>query len=222
VDVADVVDAPDAGTSGQGAVFIQTNATNALGSGSGPLSDDVPLVLPPGVGNTLIVAADYTNAALPQITDNNGNVFTLAVGPSGPIFGGTVGGTYGALWYATNVRSAAETVTIQIPSGTTSDYIEAYVTEYSGIIGLDSVAAMTGTSVVIDSGPLTTSSYGDLLFAFVATGTAEPAVGFTLRSSFLNNLTEDESLGAPGTADAIATMVSGGEWIIVAGAFRTW
>jgi hypothetical protein len=210
-------DAPAVGQdASSNAAFVQVNAASGTGTGMATLSVSVALPAPVAAHDSLIVAADFSTLAIPQIQDSLGNTFTVAVAP---VYDGTA--VSSAMWYVLDAAGGSETVTLTLASGTTSDFIELYAHEYSGLRALDKAAGATGTTMIMDSGAITTTSAGDLLFAFAETGGAGTGNGFTARSAANANLTEDEFLGAPGTYHATATMDVGTSWVIVAAAFKT-
>jgi hypothetical protein len=165
----------------------------------------------------LIVAADFTIATPPQLSDSLGNTFALAIGPLV-----AVDSTFWtAIWYVLDAKGGNETVTLTLASGRPIDQVEAYVHEYKGLTGLDGTGGAAGTTTMMDTGAIVTMSSGDLLFAYTATGAANPGMGFAVRSNFAGNLSEDKILGAPGSYHATATMVRGTTWTIVGAAFKT-
>jgi hypothetical protein len=101
------------------------------------------------------------------VTDSAGNTYHVAV----PTFRG--GGLSQAIYYATNILSGANTVTVMfdIPA----KYVDLRVTEYSGLSQdhpFDAGASASGTGALADSGPVTTSQANELLFAAGMTGSS--------------------------------------------------
>lgn len=96
------------------------------------------------------------------------------------------------------------------------------VHEYSSLVAFDVGARATGTSVSKDgmrSGTVTTNGVVDLVFGFGLANTVSSGTGFTLRSSFRSDVTEDRVVFGPGPQEATATMVSGGTWAMLVAAF---
>jgi hypothetical protein len=97
--------------------------------------------------------------------------------------------------------------------------------EYDGLAlsGALDQASNSGTSTAtdgIDTGPVTASKGGELLFAFTgATGTTVGS-NFMTRSTFGNNLVEDRLVPAAGSINATATMTAGSGWTILAATFK--
>jgi hypothetical protein len=215
VDSAD--DAPTAdGADLAAAYFVQVGANNLSGTGAPTLSVSAALPGTVQAHDTLIIAADYTNATAPTLSDSLGNTFVRVVGP----FGDGVG-TWASIWYVADALPGTETVTAMLSSGTVNDYVELYVHEYRGLHGLDSATDATGNTVAISSGPFSTSQANDLLFAYIATGAADPVAPYVARSGFNSNLSEDTLAGPAGSYTAVAKSTGGGGWIIVAAGFKT-
>jgi hypothetical protein len=203
-----------------GPLLIQHNGSSSpFASGGTTLELDVPFNTPVRAHDTLIVAADFGSGETPTVTDSLGNVFNKAIGPSGS------GGVQAAIWYALDAKGGSDTVHFTIPNAS-SGQIEGYVQEFAGIVAtnaLDSVSAGSGPQAdpePMDSGPVTTSAQGDLLFAFGVSGSVQPEGNFHECDTTNQNLTEYEVVGAPGTYDA--TALGGGDtWILLAAAFKT-
>jgi hypothetical protein len=194
---------------------VQANAGQLSGSNTGGgLSLEVSLPRTVNAHDTLILAADFTSATAPAVSDTLGNTFKLAVGPAGS------SGAYAAIWVAFDARAGSDVVTFTIPTATFSDYIEGYAHEYSGLVAQDGIDQRTGTGTTISGGPVSTSAAGDLLFAFIAAGGVTPGAGFEDRSLFNGNVTEDEIVGPAGSYSASATQQNADGWIILTAAFR--
>jgi hypothetical protein len=166
--------------------------------------------------DTLIVAADFTTAVGPTITDNLGNTFVRVGSP----FADGVG-TWAVIWYVADAKPGHESLSASLANVAAGDFLEVYLHEYRGLHGFDHAAAMTGTSMAVSSGQLMTSQSNDLLFAYVATGSAGTADPFFARSTDNANLSEDTLAGVAGLYQARAVMVSGSGWIMVAASFKT-
>lgn len=211
-------DAQDAATTPDlaAAFFVQVGANSISGSGTPTLSVSADFPGSVRAHDTLVIAADFTTSAAPVLMDTVGNTFLPVVGPFGD-----GNGLWAAIWYVPDSLGGLDSVTATIASGTASDYLELYAHEYTGIVGKDGTAAATGTSSVINSGLLSTTRPNDVVFAFVATGTAVAANPYYPRSTFNSNLSEDTLAGLAGSHYAVAQLVGGGDWVIVAAAFQT-
>jgi hypothetical protein len=211
-DAADAADAADEQVPEGGAPieFVQVVASQAL---TGSATATIAFALPVAAHDTLVVAADYDSLGTLQISDTLGSHFVAAGQPT--FFGYT-----STLYYALDVPSGgADTVALTLSQAPTT-FFEYYIHEYSGIGAFDGASAGTGTYPMMVSGFTSTTAPNDLVFGFAATGTATAGDGFTARSGFNNNLTEDEIVGPPGPYQATATMTAGGSWTLLMAAFR--
>jgi IPT/TIG domain/Fibronectin type III domain len=173
--------------------------------------------------NVVVVGWNDTTATVKSVTDNAGNTYTLAVGPT--IFSGF--GTQ-SIYYAKNIVAAgagANTVTVTFSAAAV--FADIRIVEYAGAdpaSPVDVTAAATGTSATSSSGAVTTSIATDLLFGanLVQTATTGPGTGFTKRllTSPDGDIAEDQMVSAAGSYSATAP-VSSGEWIMQMVAFHT-
>src|SRR5262245_9625695 len=130
-------------------------------------------------GNWLAVAV---RAGLPNeiftVTDSRGNTFRNAVQ-----FTETGDNTSLAIFYAENVAGGANTVTVSDSLAATTLRLALF--EYSGVAGtnsLDGTSTAQGTSSAPASGPVPTTTSGDLVLGLVTTAnvrTFTPGSGFT-------------------------------------------
>ena len=101
--------------------------------------------------------------------------------------------------------------------------LEVYVHEYSGVdtvSPLDVTASSIGNSANLDSGPATTNFANDLIFGWaLAKSVNSSGAGFTPRSTFNSDLTEDKVVSAVGTYDATANG-DGSNWSMQMATFR--
>ena len=77
----------------------------------------------------------------------------------------------------------------------------------------------TGTTALMESGFVTTTGPNDLVFGFGVTGAATVGAGFTLRSSFNSNVTEDQIAANAGQHEATARTQASTGWIMLVAAF---
>jgi hypothetical protein len=194
-----------------GIQFVQASA-NSIANGQATVTVQLPA--PVTAGDTLVVCADASSSTGLSIMDTLGSQFVVAYSS---IDGS---GTQSGIGYAIGVAGGAETVTFGIQSSGPLDFLEAYVQEYSGVSAFDVATAMSGTATLMESGYATTTAPNDLVFAFGITGTARAGTGFTTRSNYNDNLTEDEILVSPGSVEATATQVSGSGWTLTMAAFK--
>jgi hypothetical protein len=123
------------------------------------------------------------------------------------------------LYYAKSIAGGPNTV--KATFGGTVGATEVYIHEYNGadpVAPLDVQSGTTGTGANANSGAATTTSANDLVFGYCVTGTATAGPGFTVRSNFRGNLTEDKI--APTTGPASATATASSAWALQMGAFK--
>jgi len=160
-----------------------------------------------------MVAFDYdTNSTPSSVTDSQGNSFT-AIGSQLT----TPGGSRSRVYYAKSIKGGADTVTITLSA--TSAWIEAYITEYTGVAAspIDTQTGATGSAGGVSSGKGTTTVAGDLIFGYcVADYACTAGSGFTARSTFNDNLIEDTTVGNAGAYAATGTANNGWSMQMVA------
>jgi hypothetical protein len=173
--------------------------------------------------NIVAVGFDDSTSTIASVTDSAGNVCQLAA----PLTTGS--GMSQAIYYAKNVKPAAagaNVVTVQFSDA--APFADVRVAEYGGldrVIPLDSSTSRAGSGATVNSGNLTTSAAGDVIFgAGYTTGLFVAGTnGFTSRiiTPTDGDIAGDESVGAAGTYAATATIADGaGTWIMQAVAFR--
>ncbi|MGC2829986.1 MAG: hypothetical protein WB994_10130, partial [Candidatus Acidiferrum sp.] len=162
-----------------GQTFIQLGTVNQPTGSATSYSCAYPQ--PNGSGNTLMLAARFGTGATVSVIDSQGNTWLPAIGVS-------VG-----LWYATNSKAGANTVTITYSAG---QPFQGVCAEYSGTFYLDQVPQVaSGTGTVATSPSISTAYSGDLIIGFGTNDTTNgPSItagsGFTLRAE-VNTLLED-------------------------------
>jgi len=160
------------------------------------------------------------------ITDSMNNTYHAAVQfnvtvdpPNGDTFG---------IFYAENIAGGANTITVkQSISGT----MRFAILEYSGVAtsnSLDGIAAQQGTSANPNSGNLTTTANGDLLFGAIMIG--NPAIftagsGYTIEESIpappnTKLISEDLFQASAGQISASATLGASDSWGAGLAAFK--
>jgi hypothetical protein len=197
--------------------FVQANASLTNATAIAAVAYSGPVVAP----DLLIVAFQCTSTTpmtAIQVTDSLSNTYQI-VGP----FDGFV---REYIAYAITNSGGSDLVTAQM-SGTCDANMEIYVHEYGGTWAanpLDTDAGGTGTSTAMDgaaTSPIATAQPNELLFgyaSFQATGAS--GTGYTLRSGFDNNVTEDMVAASAGSYQGLATMTNGGGWTIAVAAFH--
>lgn len=200
-------------------VFVQTESSGNTGA------TVAALALPADVtaGNMILVAIDLVpgqSITLVQTADNQGNTYRTL----GPFDG--IDQVRHYLVYAIAGVSGPTKVTATVSSAP-GLYFDFRLHEYAGTAADDPIqatASATGTSTAIDaarSGPVTTTEPNELIFGFVTySGQGGAGTGFTMRSMFDGDLTEDRVAVTPGAYEAISTLESGSSWTATVAAIR--
>jgi hypothetical protein len=187
-------------------VFVQGSA--GAGSGDAAASAMLSSTTP---HDTLIVSTLNSLA----ISDSQHNTFTSVISSTANDVG------VAAVFVAFDIPGGDDTLTL---SGSDSPYL--YVDEYAGLVSFDVGSWSTGeTSSGTDgmvSGMTTTTGSNELLFGFAVTGgNCSAGTGYTLRTSFEGNVTEDRVVSSPGSYQATATWDnSDSDWAVFLAAFK--
>jgi hypothetical protein len=168
-------------------------------------------------GDTIIVAFDYGEAGGPPVSvnDTQNDTFTPLI----DWIGGN--GSHFAVSAAVGVVGGPTNVTAQVTTETRG--IELYVHEYAGVSAAGVSAGANGSSNAVDGVQtplLTTTVPNELVFAYGVSGIVKPGTGFTARSTFHGNLTEEKIAATPGSYRGVATMTQGTGWTLVAATFK--
>jgi hypothetical protein len=189
--------------------IISVSSVQVVANGvSGPTSS-LSLSFPSSTvaGDVILVAFDYdANAMASSVTDSQGNAFT-AVGNQLT----SPGGTRSRVYYAKNIKGGTDTVTVHLSAN--SGWIELYLTEYTGVDQtnpIDAQAGASGSAGSVSSGNATTTAAGDVIYGYcVADWACTVGSGFAARSTFNNNLVEDQLAGNVGIYVATASANNG-------------
>ena len=171
-------------------------------------------------GNLIIVGANWADQSITGfISDSQGNVYETAVGPYN--WSGT---QYRAqLFYAKNTKGGQNTVTLTLSKA--SEVCEMYIHEYAGIDAvspLDQNAVAKGiSSQTPSSGIKTTTEVNEIIFGYVmsAGSISGAGSGFTARSTYNNNLTEDKIVSSIGSYSVVSDK-SNSNWMAMMATFK--
>lgn len=168
--------------------------------------------------NILAIGWNDVTANITNVTDSAGNTYQLAI----PTFRG--GGLSQAIYYAANIPSASNTVTVMFDQP--AQLVDLRATEYSGLSQdnpFDAGASASGTSALADSGLLMTSQTNELLFAagtttgsFSGSGAGYLIEIYTRPDS---DIVEDMVADTAGTYNATAPCGASG-WVMQVAAFK--
>jgi hypothetical protein len=173
-------------------------------------------------GNVNILAIGWNDvtANLTSVTDSAGNTYQAAV-PTSQNMNNSLSQ---AIYYATNILSRSNTVTVMFDQP--AHYVDLRATEYAGLIKGDPFDVGTsgnGQGLLADSGPLTTGQTNELLFAAgTTTGSfAGPGIGYVIQMYTRPNsdIVEDMVADAAGTYNAMAPCGASG-WVMQVAAFK--
>jgi len=133
------------------------------------------------------------------------------------------------IFYAENIASGANTVTVSFPLSNTMRF---GILEYSGVMqanSLDATAANAGRNTFPSSGSLNTSVSGDLLLGGIKTGSPDnytAGSGYTIEEFVpaepnTKLIAEDKIQASPGSATADGTLSFTDNWSAVLAAFKS-
>lgn len=164
----DLVQAPDGFSGSSGSVGVAFGGDNAA-------------------GNLIVVGVwiEHSSATITSVTDTQGNTYNAALGYSGSWASGRM-----RIYYAENIASGANTVTVAISEGAAR--VNAHIAEFSGCAtssALDVVGTSVGGSDDPSSDSATPSQNNTLIYGFVANdgGDATPAGGLASASTYVFN-----------------------------------
>ncbi|HEV2117525.1 MAG TPA: hypothetical protein VGR48_15945 [Terriglobales bacterium] len=210
-------------TQGGSPTFVQVNSAAPVAT--------VPNVQVPfqaaqtaGDLNIVVVGWNDTVAQIAKVSDSAGNSYTLAA----PLkqTGSGIGGSAlsQAIYYAPNVKSGSNTVTVTFSTGALDPDVR--ILEYSGIATsnpLDVSASNIGSASPSDSGPATTTVANELIVGAntVLTTTSGPGAGFTPRTITTDgDIAEDMIVNSTGSYSATAPLTSNGAWVMQMATFK--
>ncbi len=169
-------------------------------------------------GNLIVASVLWSNAGAVTLADSRGNAYASAAARR----------SWGSNWseqtfYARNVAGGANRVTASFATSIKGWGI-IYIHEYAGldkVNPLDVTTGTVGTASAMNSGSVTTTVSGDLLFAAGASTdvVTQAGPGWTTRSTVSGNRTQDRLATAPGPYSATATQ-NGTSWVMQLVAFR--
>jgi hypothetical protein len=177
-----------------------------------------PYELTAGDLNIVVVGWNDAAASVKSVTDNLGNKYTLAIGPSrGKLVSQSI-------YYAKNIVAGSAKVTVAFDQSAV--FADIRMLEYSGLDKsnpFDGAHAGTGSGKEADSGRVSTTAPG-LIFAAGTTtgGFSAPGMGFTQRilTAPDGDNAEDMIVTSRGSYGATATLAPEGEWLIQVVAFK--
>jgi hypothetical protein len=206
-------------TSQTGISFVQGNSgPSTLQSSNISVSVAFPQAQIGGDLNVVAIGWGDTTSAISSVTDDQGNTYLRAVGPT------KTTGLQQVIYYARNIVSGSNRVTVTFNQA--ASYPDVRILEYSGVDAnspLDVTSAAVGTGTTANSGFATTTSATELIFASGTTGSTFTGAG----SGFINrginvfgNIAEDKFVSATGAYNATAT-TNYSNWVMQMATFRS-
>jgi hypothetical protein len=180
-------------------------------------------------GNFNIVAVGWNDATagVTSVKDSLGNTYQLAVGPTKYTLAKDGGGNLSQSIYYAAVPPGGGANTVTVTFNRVALYPDIRITEFSGVVGLDSgaTAGASGNSTISSAGPVTTKNAYDLIFGANMTflSTSGPGTGFT-NIKITNpdgDIAEYEIASSAGSYSATAPLAGGAaSWVMQTVAFQ--
>ncbi len=176
-------------------------------------------------GDLIVVCLKWGDQTISvaSVTDNRGNTYTSAVGPTN--WSGTA--KRAQIFYARNIIGTGAPIIITATlTGIATSSFYIYQLEYSNAdinAPLDATAAAIGTATTVSSSAATTHSPNELLLGFSIADSVgiNPGTGFTAESTFRGNLVEDMAVNVAGSYAATGTATGVSNWFMQMATFKT-
>jgi hypothetical protein len=172
-------------------------------------------------GDLLVLSVVYDDITLSaSVTDNKGNSYSPAVGPT------TVGGWGEAYtFYAKNIVGGGSPVTATVTlTGTAPSLVDVFFLEYAGVettAPLDQTNAGSGNGIAMDSGTRYLSAVPQLVYGFGADdGTCTADSPYTQRESTNGQCAMDLTIFNSGFNHVTATQNPTGNWLLQMATFK--
>jgi large repetitive protein len=159
----------------QGSIALVQQGS-ATTTGAGTLSVALPAAVT--AGNAIVVSASGWGSvpAAAPVTDNLGNVYTIAGTQQT-----TSGASWTALYYAANAKAGVTTVTFATAASSQISMVAAEFSNVAAVTPLDAAIGATGNSAAPASGNMTATALGDLI---IGSGTHDVATTTTAGAGF--------------------------------------
>ncbi len=175
-------------------------------------------------GDTNILAIGWNNATsnITSVTDSAGNTYQLAV----PTARGS--GISQAIYYAKNIKAAAAgTNTVTVAFSASTPFVDIRALEYSGldlVNPFDVGTSASGSSTSANSGTVTTTSAGALIFGAGITTGGFSAAGANFVNRIITtpdgDIAEDRFVTTTGSYSATASLGGSAAWVMQVATFR--
>jgi hypothetical protein len=203
------------GGGGSGIGFVQVKSATVLSGSS--VAVTYPVAQTAGNLNVVAVMWGDTTSTVKSVTDSQGNLYALAIGPT------KITGVSQSIYYAKNIVAGSNTVTATFNQA--AAYPNVNVLEYSGpstTSPLDVVASASCSGTTANSGVAATTSANELIFGTGSTSNVATGAGSGFSNRIINSfgdISEDRIVSSTGSYNATATMTSG-SWVMQMVAFR--
>ncbi|HYN15287.1 MAG TPA: chitobiase/beta-hexosaminidase C-terminal domain-containing protein, partial [Terriglobales bacterium] len=188
--------------------FVQVAAATPQSSQS-TVSVAYPAAQTAGDLNVVVVGWNDTTSNVTQVTDSQGNAYSLAIGPTRST------NESQSIYYAPNVKGGSNTVTVTFNPAAAA--VDLRVLEYKGVNTLDVTAGASGSGTTSNSGSATITTARELIFGAntIAKSTKGPGTNFTSRiiTKPDADIAEDRIVSATGSYSATAAL-TGGAWVM--------
>jgi hypothetical protein len=169
-----------------------------------------PIAQTVGHLNLVVVGWNDTSSTVQSVTDNAGNTYALAIGPT------TGTALRQSIYYASKIVGGNNIVTVTFSQA--ANYPDVRILEYVGVSTVDVTAGASGNSTTAKTAAATTTIPNELIFGAdtVATATKSAGSGFTSRivTSPDGDIAEDRGVTSTGSYSAAATLSSSGPWVM--------
>ena len=175
-----------------------------------------------GDTNILAIGWNNTTSNITSVTDSAGNTYQLAV----PTARGS--GLSQAIYYASNIKAAAAgTNTVTVTFNASTPFIDIRALEYSGLDPVnpfDVGTSASGNGTSANSGAVTTTAAGELIFGAGMTGGAFSAAGTNFTNRIITaqdgDIAEDRFVTTTGSYSATASLSGSAAWLMQVATFK--
>ena len=174
-----------------------------------------------GDTNILAIGWNNTTSNITSVTDSAGNTYQLAV----PTASGT--GFSQAIYYASNIKAAAAgTNTVTVTFSASTPFVDIRALEYSGLDPVnpfDVGTSASGNGTSANSGSVTTSAAGELIFGAGMTGGGFSAAGTNFTNRIITqdaDIAEDRFVTTTGSYSATASLSGSAAWLMQVATFK--
>lgn len=193
--------------------FVQVAAATPLTAQT--VAVPYPAAQTAGNLNIVVVGWNDTIRSVSSVSDSQGNVYSLAIGP-------TQGTALTQSIYYAITKAGANTVTVNFNG--VAAWPDVRILEYAGVSILDRTAGAAGSGTLADSGlAAPTTAANELIFGanMTFTVTTGPGAGFASRIiTGWKDIAEDRVVTAIGSYGATAPISPAGNWVMQVVTFK--